>query len=261
MHSTGNTACGHRLQSHPGRFPTRQDCAHSTLRLGRALHHLSVTQRGFGDSLSTHPRSSHFYLSNMTPCSDILHGKLQDATDVQAHKRLGEQPGFVPLLGHMKVVQLEAQPAGLPNPTRQDYVRRLSNRRQNHEPLISNPAALGSWEEVGTSTVVDYHPFLCLRSSRIQTGLHLDRCHSCLLPTRLHRETAPASEDELRLAPRCTPESRSSMIHFFFSVGHRAIVPASKSSYHPCHHRQPSQSLSSDRHRCWSPQPLDENKS
>ena len=143
----------------------------------------------------------------MTPCYDILHVKLQD---VQADKRLGEQPGFVPVFGHMKVVQLEAQPAGLPNPTRQDYVRRLNDRKQNHEPLISNPAALGSWEEVGTNTIVGHHPFLYLRASRIQTGLHLDRCRSCLLPTRLHRETAPTSENEPHLAPRCTPEGRSS---------------------------------------------------
>ena len=41
------------------------------------------------------PTFLHFYQSNMTRCHNVLHRKLQDATDVQSHKGLGEQPGFV----------------------------------------------------------------------------------------------------------------------------------------------------------------------
>ena len=44
-------------------------------------------------------------------------------------------------------------------------------------------------------------------------GLHLDPCQACLIPTRLHRETAPTSENELHLTPRCAPKAAAAIAH------------------------------------------------
>ena len=229
MRSTGNIACGHRLQSHPGRFPTRSYYAHSTLRLGRALHHLSVTHGrgsraplqecgplpcpvsafGLGDLLSTHPRASKCCQSNMTPCYDILHRMLQHAA--------GEQQGFVPVFGHMKVVQLQAQPAGLHKSTTHDYVRRLNNRRQNHDPLIYNVRGKSS-EPAPSSATMNFCIFEPRGSRRACTWIGATPVFFPHVSIRRPHPPVRTSPTLLQDAPR-RPQQQSLMIHFFSSVG------------------------------------------
>ena len=132
-----------------------------------------VAAFGFGDLLSTHPRSSNCCQPNMTPCHDILHRRLQEATDVQACDRLGKQPGFAPVFGYMKVVQWEAQPVGLHKPARKDNVRGLSNRRVSTG--LGNFTSLWfverSSEPVPSSAIIRFCILEPLRSRRTCTWI------------------------------------------------------------------------------------------
>ena len=100
-----------------------------------------VSSFGFGDSLSTHPRSSNFYQPNMTLATTSGTAG-QEATDVQALKRLGKHPSFVPIFGHMKVVQWEAQPEGLHEPARKDKVQSSSSRFVARNPYHRRPSSI-----------------------------------------------------------------------------------------------------------------------
>ena len=170
-------------------------CAHSDLPLGRVLQHLSVTHDEFSrvhlagmfsrvqflrlgsgtSSARTHVPPT--YHPNMTPCHHILHCMLHEATDV---------PIRGPVFAHMKVVQWVAQPAGVAqarqgrqhSPAQQSEGARWPE--QIHEPLPSNPAALSSWEELGTRTA----------DARIQTGQHPDRS----VPLMSSSDTSPTGD-------------------------------------------------------------------
>ena len=152
----------------------------------------------------------------------------------------------------MKVVLWDAQPARLHKIAREDNIRRLNSwwvrHAQSHGPLISIPAVLGLWEQLRTGIAAGHCQLLHLGASKIQMDRPLDRCHSCLLPTHLHRATAPTSVSELHRNAARMPQQPTFMVHFFPSVGTRAIVPASESSHHSATTGN-GQSLSSVRHR------------
>ena len=58
---------------------------------------------------------------------------------------------------------------------------------------------------------VGHHPplHLCVSSQVLRP----DRCHSCLLPTRLRQENAPTSENEHLFALRCVPKATKTVAH------------------------------------------------
>ena len=278
VHPTRSTA-----QCLPGQLPRDLYRAPSTSHLNRPLQPLSVTREGYSWALTARkwssrasgfcvrpqglaqhvPRSPNFQQTNTTPCHNLLRRKFQEASDVQAYRRLSEQPGFVPDLNDVLVVLWAAQPVGLQKPARKDNVCRLDDRRLRarpskitSEPLVSRPATPDSREELGTHTDVGHLPLLHLRALRIQRGLLADRCHSCPLPTRPHPPVR-LSSSLLRVAPR-KPQQQSPMILFFCGVGHSSRRARKQLIVPSRHHGKRGQPPPSDSHRCRSQQLLED---